>query len=150
MCESQGIWKCTISLKLLTNQPDQTRSNQNQNQNQTKPTNSIEQYTFEKLIVTQLVKKCPTFIEPKRPFYVYKSLSLVPVTILNQMNPIHNFSPYFSMIYSNTIFPSMPWSSEWSLLFRFTYQNSVSISHLSHACHIPSHLILLCVITLTF
>jgi hypothetical protein len=34
------------------------------------------------------------------------------------MHPFHRFPPYFTKIRSNTIFPSTPRSSEWSLTFR--------------------------------
>jgi len=42
----------------------------------------------------------------------------------------------------NTIFPSMPRSPEWHLLFRFSSQNIVCIFHISHTCYMPrlSHL----------
>jgi hypothetical protein len=40
---------------------------------------------------------------------VQKNPSLVPVP--GQMNPVHNFLSYTSMIYFNIIFPSMPTSS---------------------------------------
>jgi len=50
-------------------------------------------------------------------------------------------TPYFSKIYSDIILPSMPMSSEWSLHFKFSNQNVVWISHISHACYMlhPSH-----------
>jgi len=40
-----------------------------------------------------------------------------------------HFPPYSNKIQANIIFPSIPTSSEWSLLFRFSDQNFVSISH---------------------
>jgi hypothetical protein len=71
------------------------------------------------------------------------------VHILSQINPFHNFPPYFPKIYSHIIFLSIPIPSEWSNPFRFSEQNSVPISHLSHACYMPPYLILLDLVTLT-
>jgi len=51
------------------------------------------------------------------------------------MYPFHPFPHYFHKIHSNIIFPSTPRSSEWSLPFRVSYQNSLCISYLSHACY---------------
>ena len=43
---------------------------------------------------------------------------------------------------TNTIFPSVPRSSKWFLLFRFLHQNPTCIILFPHACHMtdPSHL----------
>jgi hypothetical protein len=49
------------------------------------------------------------------------------------MNPVRPLPPHFPQIKSN-ILPSTPSSSRWSLLFRFSNQNIVCISHVSHAC----------------
>jgi len=66
-------------------------------------------------------------------YHVHKFLPLVP--ILSHMDPIHNFLPSFPKVLSNIILPSVPSSYEWSLTFRFSYQNFVCISHLSYALY---------------
>jgi len=53
------------------------------------------------------------------------------------MNLVHNFPKYVSKIYYNIILSSTPRFSEWYLPFRFSNQNFVLISHLSHACYVP-------------
>jgi len=72
-------------------------------------------------------------------YRVHNSPPLVPIPI--QMHPVHTFLPYFPKIHFNIIFPSTPRYSEWSLPFRFSDQNVVCISRLSHACYMsrPSH-----------
>jgi hypothetical protein len=39
------------------------------------------------------------------------------VSILSQMHPVYTLPSYFPVIHSNILYPSMPRSSEWSLLF---------------------------------
>jgi hypothetical protein len=56
-------------------------------------------------------------------------LVLSPPPILGQMNPVQTFPPYFSKTRHNSILPSTPRSSNWSLPFRFWSQNFVYISH---------------------
>jgi hypothetical protein len=51
----------------------------------------------------------------------YRDHKSQPVVILSQMNPIHNFPPYFSKIQSNIMLSS---TSEWLLSFKFADQNS--------------------------
>jgi hypothetical protein len=86
------------------------------------------------LRVNQLVKEFPPFMEPEDLLQCLKE----PATdiFLWQMNP-DNFPPYFSKILSNIILPSTPRTSDWSLPFKFSGQNVVCISHLSHACYVP-------------
>jgi len=70
---------------------------------------------------------------PKFHSWVCKGLPLAPV--LSQMNSV-TFPPYFPKSHSNVL-PSMSRSSKWSLPLRFSDQNLVYISHLSHGCYIP-------------
>jgi hypothetical protein len=49
----------------------------------------------------------------------------------------------FLKVHYNIIFPSMSRYSKWSLSFEFCEQNFAFISHLSHACYMTIHFILL-------
>jgi len=64
-------------------------------------------------------------------YRVHKSPLMVP--FLSQLHSVHNFTHYFPKIHSNIIFPSMS---------RFSDQNFICISCLSHACYL-SHLVIL-------
>jgi hypothetical protein len=71
---------------------------------------------FEKLIVTQLVKKYPAFLRnPKVHHRAHKSPPLDP--ILSQPNPVRPIDPYLPKVHLNVILPPMPRSSQWSLAF---------------------------------
>jgi len=81
---------------------------------------------FEKLIVTQLVKKYPAFLRnPKVYHRVHKSPPLY--LIQTQSNHFRQIGSYLPKVHVNVIFPQMP---------RF----SLSTSPLHHACHISSPL----------
>jgi len=75
------------------------------------------------------------FWKPKVCYHVNNSAQLVP--ILSQIRLVHTFPPYFLKIHFNIILPSTRRSSEKSLPFRFSDQNFVHISQLSHARYIP-------------
>jgi len=89
----------------------------------------------EKTTVIQLLKKSPSFYKILNFVTVHNIPPLGPT--LSQMNPVHNFPPYFCEIRYNIILSSTPLSFEWYVPFRFPTQNSVCNSRLSHLCYIP-------------
>jgi hypothetical protein len=103
---------------------------------------------FEKLIVTQLVKKYPAFLwNPKVHYRVHKSPPLDP--ILSQLNTVRPIDPYLPKVHLNVILPPTPRSSQWSLAFRPPNQNPVNTSPLPMRATCTVHIILLDLITLT-
>jgi hypothetical protein len=84
---------------------------------------------FEKLIVTQLVKKYLAFFtEAEGSLRVHKSTPLD--CILSQPNPVRPIDPYLPKVYLNVILPPTPTSSQWSLAFGPPNQNPVNTSPL--------------------
>jgi len=73
--------------------------------------------------------------DPKIDYHVHKSPPLVPV--LNQMNSMHSIPSCFFEKHCNIICPSMPKSSNLSLSFKPSHQNSVCTSPLPHMHHLP-------------
>jgi len=94
---------------------------------------------LEKLRVTQLVKKFPTFLEPQGSLPHSQEPTINPYSKPNE--PVHTFPHNFPKIHSNIVLPSMPGSSKWSLLCRFSIWNIICIPYLSHAScmHHSSH-----------
>jgi len=72
----------------------------------------------------------PRFIELENLLFVY------PVSTQSHANPVHYFAPYFFKVHFIIILPYSLMSSTWSLLFRFSYQNIISISYMCHACYV--------------
>jgi hypothetical protein len=104
---------------------------------------------FEKLIVTQLVKKYPAFLwNPKVHYRVQKSPLLDP--ILSQLNSVRPIDPHLSKAHLNVILPHKPRSFQWSLTFGLPNQNPVNTSPSTMRATCPAHLILLDLITLTW
>jgi hypothetical protein len=95
---------------------------------------------FEKLIVTQLVRKYPAFLWNSKVHYrVRTSPPLDP--ILSRLNPV----PKVNL---NVILPPTPRSFQWSLPFGPSNQNPVNTSPSPMRATCPAHLILLDLITL--
>ena len=90
---------------------------------------------LEKLTGSQLVKKFPTFMEPKG-----SSLHLqVPATCPYAEPDLSSPCPqsHFLKIHLNSILLSMSGSFKWSLSLRFPHQNPEYTSLLPHACYMP-------------
>jgi len=78
---------------------------------------------IEKLIVTQQVKKFPTFLEPEGSFLWSQHSGTCPYPETDASNA--TLPPYFLKIHPNIILPSIPKSSEWCLPLIFSYQNFI-------------------------
>jgi len=87
-------------------------------------------------------------MEPAGLLPYSQGLSLAP--ILSQTHPLQTSPLYFPEIHSVIFLPSTSMSSEWCLPLRFSNQNTVVISHLSHACYNPAHLMLDFIILIIF
>jgi hypothetical protein len=61
--------------------------------------------------------------------------------VQRKMNPVHILPPYFCKIDLKK-YLSVPKSDKWSLLL-FFWPKFVCISHLSHVCYMPHHLIIM-------
>jgi len=74
-------------------------------------------------------------LNPNVCYSVHMRLPMDP--ILSQINSVHNLASSFLKFHLNIIFTATPTSPKWSLPFRFSNQNYICISHLSHACDMP-------------
>jgi hypothetical protein len=87
----------------------------------------------EKLTVAQQVKKFQYFVEPEGSLLCSQEPSTGLYSGSDECSlKVHNLPPYFSK--TELIVSSMPRSSKWFLLFRYSCQNPVCTSCLSHVC----------------
>jgi len=86
-------------------------------------------------------------MEPEIHYRIQKSPP--PVPALRHLDPVHTPTSNFPKILLNTIFPSTPGSSKWSLSLTFPHQNPVYTSSLPIRATCSSHLILIDWITRT-
>jgi hypothetical protein len=95
---------------------------------------------FEKLIVTQLIKKYHAFfMEPEG----LSPCSQKPATgpYPESVDPVRPIDPYIPKVQLNVILPPTPRSSQWSLTLGPPNQNPANTSPLPHACYMshPPH-----------
>jgi hypothetical protein len=79
------------------------------------------------------VSNYPPFVETELRCCVHKSQPLD--TILSQMNPVQNITPYFSTIHHYIFLQFTPDSPKWSLSPQVLNQNCVSIRPLRSVLH---------------
>jgi len=67
-----------------------------------------------------------------------------PIPILSQINPVHALPFHFFKIHFNIILQYTPTYSKWSPSPRYSHQNPVCTSPVSHTCHMthPPHFFL--------
>jgi hypothetical protein len=60
-----------------------------------------------------------------------------PVPVLSQLDLVHTTTSHLLKIHLNIIVPSAPGSPKWSLFTRFSHQNPVYNSPLTHTRYMP-------------
>jgi hypothetical protein len=101
----------------------------------------MDRVLFKKLTGSQLVNKFPLFYANRwftTAFTRPRHLSLFWARSIQPMTP-----SYFLKIHFNTILPSIPGSSKWSLSLRFSHQTLYTTLLASVSATCPAHLILL-------
>lgn len=92
----------------------------------------------EKLTVTQLVKKFPSFMDSEGSLRVHKIPP--PVQILSHMNPFNPLTLRSLEISFNIILHSTPIFQGWCHPFGISDQNFVLTFHLCQGYHLPLHI----------
>jgi len=80
-------------------------------------------------------RNSPHFWNPKVPHRIHKCPP--PVPILSHLHPVPTTPSHFLKIQLNIVLPPTSGSPQWSLSLRFTHQNPVHTSPLSHTRHMP-------------